>query len=276
MEFTKDINFSNALKAKETSKITYSGELFQKQSGSLTIVYGFGQNWDYTTEQEMFKGEQGFSVEVEMKEGFDTFNFCFRNENNEWDNNGYANYISSIEAATVVEQEDLDSALLMEILDSLLKEYQEPQDNKQQILDDILSESEDDFKTVNLISDFDMDGLIETILNPVINFETQEDDFESIVNFEAFDQSFIDELRDSLEKSVLEISEVKTQPVLAKEKSESEGGETALVPTESGFLVSPRKLRKFYLVVKKIKLAFYKLFVSIPKLLYGSFEENKD
>jgi hypothetical protein len=55
MEFTKDITFGGDLKANKTAKITYSGDLYKKGSDFVAIVYGFGQNWDYTTEQPMDK-----------------------------------------------------------------------------------------------------------------------------------------------------------------------------------------------------------------------------
>ena len=48
----------------------------------------------------MEKTELGFQAEVELLES-DTFNFCFRNENNEWDNNGYQNYVFPLEAQSL-------------------------------------------------------------------------------------------------------------------------------------------------------------------------------
>ena len=44
----------------------------------------------------MEKTELGFQTEIELLEN-DTFNFCFRNENNEWDNNNSQNYIFELE-----------------------------------------------------------------------------------------------------------------------------------------------------------------------------------
>lgn len=44
------------------------------------------------SEIKMEKTELGFQAEIELIES-DTFNFCFRNEKNEWDNNNYENYI---------------------------------------------------------------------------------------------------------------------------------------------------------------------------------------
>ena len=58
---------------------------------------------------EMEKTELGFQAEIELLSS-DTLNFCFRNSNNEWDNNENANYIFPIEkvelALVVQEQND--------------------------------------------------------------------------------------------------------------------------------------------------------------------------
>lgn len=95
MEFTKDIYFNDNLTNGKTATITYSGALFQSGSENVNLVFGFGDNWDYTTTLPMQKTENGFSAEVEIKD-YATFNFCFSNEHNNWDNNNYSNYISPI------------------------------------------------------------------------------------------------------------------------------------------------------------------------------------
>ena len=44
----------------------------------------------------MEKTELGFQAELELV-SFDTFNFCFRDGNNRWDNNNGKNYVFPIE-----------------------------------------------------------------------------------------------------------------------------------------------------------------------------------
>ena len=44
----------------------------------------------------MEKTELGFLVELKLMEG-ETFNFCFKNGNDEWDNNDGKNYIFDLE-----------------------------------------------------------------------------------------------------------------------------------------------------------------------------------
>jgi len=59
------------------------------------------------------------------------------------------------------------------------------------------------------------------------------------------------------------------------EKVEKEDTE-AFVPIEQSLaLTSPRKLRKSYIITKKIKLAIYRLLKYIPKLVSGNYTTKK-
>lgn len=89
------IKFGDNLIKNKTCTITYSGTLFQNNSEFVNIVYGFGNEWHHTKEQEMERTVEGFVAEVNMLD-YDTFNFCFRNSNYEWDNNNNQNYTSPI------------------------------------------------------------------------------------------------------------------------------------------------------------------------------------
>ena len=95
MEFTKDIYFEDELKVGKETQIVYSGFLFQNGANSVNIVYGFGKEWNHTTTKQMEKQENGFAVNIQI-EDYDIFNFCFSDNNNNWDNNNNLNYISNI------------------------------------------------------------------------------------------------------------------------------------------------------------------------------------
>ena len=97
MELTKNI-FFNTDKLVENSnvKISYTGKFFQDNSEEVFIHYGFGLNWDNVNEIKMEKTELGFQAEIFLGEG-ETFNFCFRNNNDEWDNNNQENYVFELE-----------------------------------------------------------------------------------------------------------------------------------------------------------------------------------
>ena len=113
MELVKNI-FFNTDKLVENSniKISYTGKFFQEGSEEVFIHYGFGLNWDNIGEIKMEKTELGFQAEVELPSS-ETFNFCFRNAENEWDNNNGQNYIFPIEkvelALVVKEKSFLDA-----------------------------------------------------------------------------------------------------------------------------------------------------------------------
>lgn len=97
MELTKNI-FFNTDKLVENSKvkISYTGKLFQDYSEEVSIHYGFGLNWENVKDIKMEKTDLGFQAEINLLEG-ESFNFCFKNENKEWDNNNGQNYIFPLE-----------------------------------------------------------------------------------------------------------------------------------------------------------------------------------
>ena len=101
MELIKNI-FFNTDKLVENSKvkISYAGKLFQDNCEEVYIHYGFGLNWDNLNEIKMEKTELGFQAEIELPSS-ETFNFCFRNSKNEWDNNDGQNYVFPIETVEV-------------------------------------------------------------------------------------------------------------------------------------------------------------------------------
>ncbi len=101
MELIKNIFFdTDKLIQGSTVKISYSGKFFEDNSEKVYIHYGFGENWNNLSELQMEKTELGFQTElVLMGEG--TFNFCFRNEKNEWDNNASQNYVFELAAPCV-------------------------------------------------------------------------------------------------------------------------------------------------------------------------------
>ena len=101
MELTKNIFFNTDKLIQNTKvKISYTGLFFEDGSEDVYIHYGFGSFWDNLSEIKMEKTDLGFQAEVELLES-DTFNFCFRNENNEWDNNDYQNYVFPLESQSL-------------------------------------------------------------------------------------------------------------------------------------------------------------------------------
>ncbi|MDO5555935.1 MAG: carbohydrate-binding protein [Clostridia bacterium] len=101
MELIKNIFFNTDKLIQNTKvKISYTGLFFENDSKEVYIHYGFGAFWDNLSEIKMEKTELGFQAEIDLLES-ETFNFCFKNENNEWDNNCYQNYIFPLESQTL-------------------------------------------------------------------------------------------------------------------------------------------------------------------------------
>lgn len=97
MELVKNIFFNtDRLTANNKVKISYTGKFFQDNSTNVYIHYGFGNEWENLVDVEMTKTELGFQIEVDLLDK-ETFNFCLKNEKDEWDNNDGQNYIFTIE-----------------------------------------------------------------------------------------------------------------------------------------------------------------------------------
>ena len=97
MELVKNIFFNtDKLTRNSTVKISYTGKFFQDNSEDVYLHYGFGLLWEDVNEVKMEKTELGFQIEVFLADK-ETFNFCLKNEMNEWDNNEGINYIFELE-----------------------------------------------------------------------------------------------------------------------------------------------------------------------------------
>lgn len=121
-----DIKFSCELFQNKKVNITYSGDLYKNNSDIVYIVFGFGDEWHHTTEKQMEKTENGFTVEINLL-NYDKFNFCFKNSNYEWDNNNYQNYTSPISEEPQVEEnfiinENIISGILTDLFEKNISE----------------------------------------------------------------------------------------------------------------------------------------------------------
>lgn len=97
MELTKNIFFNTDKLVENTPvRISYTGRLFQENANEVNIHYGFGLLWNNVSEVKMEKTELGFQAEILLPED-ESFNFCFNDGNNNWDNNDGQNYIFPIE-----------------------------------------------------------------------------------------------------------------------------------------------------------------------------------
>ena len=112
MELTKNIFFNtDKLLQNSKVKISYTGLLFENGSEEVYIHFGFGTYWDNLSEIKMEKTDLGFQAEIDLIES-DTLNLCFRNSNNEWDNNNTENYVFELEKPNLeLVVKDIDTSL---------------------------------------------------------------------------------------------------------------------------------------------------------------------
>ena len=107
MELVKNIFFNTDKLTPNTKvKISYTGQFYQDNSEEVFIHYGFGDNWDNVQDALMEKTDLGFQTEIDLIDS-NSLNFCFKNNNEIWDNNDNNNYSFPIEhietALTLVE-----------------------------------------------------------------------------------------------------------------------------------------------------------------------------
>lgn len=106
MELIRNIFFNTDKLVENTSvKISYTGTFFEDNSEKVFIHYGFGNSWSNLQDIEMEKTDLGFQATIELVSSED-FNFCFKNEKDQWDNNEGQNYTFKIEKAEPLIDDD--------------------------------------------------------------------------------------------------------------------------------------------------------------------------
>ena len=92
-----------------TAKLTYKGTLATNGAEEIYVHYGFGLLWENLQETKLTKtSENTFEADITMSNN-DSINFCFRDNNNSWDNNETKNYSYDIgkEEVTVAKVESV-------------------------------------------------------------------------------------------------------------------------------------------------------------------------
>ncbi len=86
MEITKDIFIEGNLIEGSKIGLRYKGKFTVEFSNEVYVVYGYGLGWKNIREQKMTWIGDCFFAEIEL-EYAETFNFCFKNNFGNWDNN---------------------------------------------------------------------------------------------------------------------------------------------------------------------------------------------
>lgn len=78
-----------------TAKLVYTGSLVEGGATEVYVHFGFGLLWDNLQEIKLDKVGDSYETEITMSSCED-INFCFRDENNNWDNNNAQNYTAPV------------------------------------------------------------------------------------------------------------------------------------------------------------------------------------
>lgn len=78
-----------------TVKLTYKGSLIETGASEIYVHFGFGLLWDNLQEIKLEKANDAYETEITLMSS-DNINFCFRDDNNNWDNNNAQNYTAPI------------------------------------------------------------------------------------------------------------------------------------------------------------------------------------
>ena len=99
MELLKNIFFNtDKLVEGTTVKLSYTGYLYSDSTSNVYLHYGYNNEWNELTEIQMEKTDLGYQAEYTLLP-YQTLNLCFRDDNNNWDNNENSNYVFNISPA---------------------------------------------------------------------------------------------------------------------------------------------------------------------------------
>ena len=84
-----------------TAKLVYKGTLATSGAEEIYVHYGYGLLWENLQETKLEKvADDTFEASIILS-GTDSINFCFRDANNNWDNNSAQNYSYPVEKEVV-------------------------------------------------------------------------------------------------------------------------------------------------------------------------------
>ena len=152
MDFTKDI-YINKDTIYEDSEIVllYKGMLFSDTlTNNVYISYGYGDNWEQQSEIKMKPSTFGYLATIKISSNTN-LQFCFRDDNGNWDNNNSANYVLPIkENEEVLSFKTLADTTKEVTFDLFYNEEKEPETEDLLEASVVSSDSVEFYKTVDL------------------------------------------------------------------------------------------------------------------------------
>lgn len=78
-----------------TTEIVYKGKLYEEGADEVYMHFGYGLLWENLQELKLTKYDDCYKTSITLANIGD-INFCFRDANNNWDNNDGVNYTATI------------------------------------------------------------------------------------------------------------------------------------------------------------------------------------
>ena len=215
MEITKEIIFNTNLFQNETVEITYKGYLFKANSTDVSIVYGYGDNWESQAEQPMKRTLDGFKANIEIKE-FNKINFCFKNSYEEWDNNNFQDYHADILPPVLPLETDYSDITEVNVesinekanlLEDILNEYTLYFDNKEEFnvskfVDKIVADIVEDARFMHSLSEdvIQENTVVNAEISDIVNYELGQEVSEdmSSTNIEQLGTDLVKEFKENV------------------------------------------------------------------------------
>lgn len=295
MDFTKDIYINKDI-IHENSEIVilYKGLLFGNNlANDIYISYGYGDMWENKNEIKMKPSTFGYLATIPVGTG-KTLQFCFRNNENNWDNNQNENYILPIQKAeenisldllnNLEKESKIEIATLANPLLDLKNDSNETE--SQNLLETTVVSSD----TISLPKTISLENIsTQTIPNNTIYTKIKINENNENVVLNSVIQSNQDKTQFELESFTDLTEKAKQQSVkafdegkltagsvyvnsLVKEISNETPQENTLIAVESSQLKKPSVLN---LLITNIKLAFSKL-IQLIKSTVGIKRNNEE
>ena len=204
MNITNDIQFDTNLIGNEIANLKYNGYLYKNGSDSVTLVYGYDDDWKNTTEKVMTKTDDGFVCKINVY-NFSALKFCFKSSNGDWDNNFGKNYSTPIQKRETSHKFIINENYLPSLLDELIENTSSVDRKTNQ--DDYVSD-EEKVKIENIIENYDdIHNNNANIINNITNITS------STIKKYDWSKNELIRLVNSLQKSINEYKEFESEEI---------------------------------------------------------------
>ena len=280
MELTKEIKFNKELIKSQSVEIHYSGCLFANGSQEIYIVFGFDKDWKDTTYQKMDRTENGFSTTINLLD-YNEFNFCFKDSNDNWDNNNNSDYHLKIE------EKQNSTSDLNTLLDDILNEAQmtvpSPLEESllkiqkiQEKFDEIFADIEREDFEENIISaeslDLEETFPAEYISDTSLETELPKETIQKISEIKTFEPLKSEQPKESIQK----VSNININEPLKSEITEEQPSLALTTTSKHKNIFDFENLSPWYVFKKRVRLAFYKLIYVLPAFLFGEEDDSEN